>query len=141
LKRGLGMVSPSRLFILFGFGLALGACSPASNPPLLFGQTHTVGIAIHGSTTQQGADLTVGYRDFDIAVVPVTVMDASGQVHRINARARGVDGGVGVNALSVLGQFDVRVTSTAPDVGLGKFFATGLAADKLADGFRARLRK
>jgi hypothetical protein len=31
--------------------------------------------------------------------------------------------------------------AAAPGVGLGKFFATGLAADKLADGFSEKLSK
>ena len=41
----------------------------------------------------------------------------------------------GSDALSVLGQFEVRSSTRTADVGLGKFFATGLAAQKLADGF------
>ena len=132
---------PKRM-VMMAVGLALAGCSPVANPPLLFGQTHTVGIAVHGSTTTQGADLTVGYRDFDIAIVPVTATNAAtGEVVPIRSNVRGVDGGVGTNALSVLGQFDVRAESAAPGVGLGKFFATGLAADKLADGFSEKLSK
>jgi hypothetical protein len=45
----------------------------------------------------------------------------------------------GSDALSVLGQFSVETNSKTADVGLGKFFATGLAAQKLADGFGERL--
>jgi hypothetical protein len=45
----------------------------------------------------------------------------------------------GTDALSVLGQFSVDTNSKTADVGLGKFFATGLAAQKLADGFSERL--
>ena len=111
------------------------------NPPLVFGQAHTVGVSIHGSATQQGADLTVGYRDVDIAVVPVTAVDASGQIVPIKADVAGKDGGMSSNSLSVLGQFEVDAQAAGPKVGLGKFFATGLAADKLADGFNAKLSK
>jgi hypothetical protein len=122
-------------------GLVLSACSYGSNPPLVFGQAHTVGVSIHGSATQQGADLTVGYRDVDIAVVPVTAVDASGQIVPIKASVANGNGGVGTNALSVLGQFEVDAQAAGPKVGLGKFFATGLAADKLADGFKHKLAK
>jgi hypothetical protein len=122
-------------------GLLLSACSYGSNPPLVFGQAHTVGVSIHGSATQQGADLTVGYRDVDIAVVPVTAVDASGRLVRIKADVADKDGGVSSNSLSVLGQFEVDAQAAGPKVGLGKFFATGLAADKLADGFNAKLSK
>ena len=132
------MSAVSRIMAGTGFGAVLAACSPTTNPPLLFGQTHTLGVAIHGSTTTQGADLTLGYRDFDIALVPVTATNAAtGEVVQIRS---GAGGGRSVNALSVLGQFDVNARAATPGVGLGKFFATGLAADKLADGFKERLK-
>ncbi|HEV7874618.1 MAG TPA: hypothetical protein VGO82_10840, partial [Enterovirga sp.] len=77
----------------------------------------------------------------DIAVVPVTAVDASGRLVPIKADVADKDGGVSSNSLSVLGQFEVDAQAAGPKVGLGKFFATGLAADKLADGFNAKLSK
>ena len=59
----------------------------------------------------------------------------------IKANVADKDGGVSSNSLSVLGQFEVDAQAAGPKVGLGKFFATGLAADKLADGFSAKLSK
>jgi hypothetical protein len=129
------MASVSLLSMLASCCLALGACTISQNPPLIFGQTHTVGISV-GSTVQQGPDITLGYRDVDIAVVPVTAVDVQGRVYQISSRVGKND----TNSLSVLGQFDIQAAA-APNVGLGKFFATGLAADKLADGFRAKMRK
>jgi hypothetical protein len=117
---------------------ALCACSSTGNQPLLFGQTHTLGVSI-GSTGGAGADLTLGFRDMDIAVVPVTITDEAGIVHQIQSNATNTEQGSGTNALSVLGQFEASTRTTDPQVGLGKFFATGLAADKLADGFSDRL--
>jgi hypothetical protein len=132
------MASMSRLAALVPIGIALAACTTTSNNSLLFfGQAQTLGISV-GSAGPQAPDITLGYRDVDIAVVPVTVTDAAGQVQHIRANVRS-ETASGVNALSVLGQFEVNAASQTPQVGLGKFFATGLAADKLADGFKAKL--
>jgi hypothetical protein len=128
----------SKIVIGAGFGAALAACSPTTNTPLFFAQTHTFGVGIHGSPTQQSADLTLGYRDLDVAIVPVSVTDGAGQVVPLISTA---GGGNSRNALSVLGQFNANAATNTPTVSLGTFFATGLAADKLADGFSDKLSK
>jgi hypothetical protein len=132
------MTAISKIVTGAGLGATLAACSPTTNPPLFFAQTHTFGVGIHGSPTQQSADLTLGYRDLDIAIVPVSATDGAGQVVPLTSIA---GGGNSRNALSVLGQFNANAAATAPTVSLGTFFATGLAADKLADGFGERLSK
>ncbi len=115
--------------------LILGGCGEWKNPPLLFGQSQSVGITISGSTTDQGAELTLGYRDRNFAIIPVTVRHGSGDSTQIIA-----DAGAGFqDALSVIGQFEVNAKAQTPEVSLGKFFATGIAAQKLADGFAAKL--
>ena len=131
------MSAVSNRTIATSVGLVLAGCSPTANPPLLFGQTHTLGVGIHGSTTQ-GTDLTLGYKDFNIAIVPVTATDATGEVKPIQSWAARKNS---VNALSVLGQFEANAQAGSPSIGLGKFFATGLAADKLADGFKEKLSR
>jgi hypothetical protein len=105
----------------------------------MFGQTQTLGITINGSTTQQGAELTLGYRDFDIAVVPVSVTQSTGDVTQIKSTANPDKSQSFEDALSVLGQFEANARAANPEVGLGKFFATGTAAKVLADGFKAKL--
>lgn len=120
--------------------LVFSGCAPNANTLLLFGQTQTLGVTINGSTTQQGAELTLGYRDLDIAIVPVTVApQGGGNIIELKADATGTQKDVSHDALSVLGQFNANVTSSSPGVGLGKFFATGLAAKRLADGFAHQL--
>lgn len=117
--------------------VALGGCQSMPNPPLVFGQAQTLGVTIAGSPATQGGEFTVGYRDSNFAVVPVTVTQGDGGVTQLNATA-----GAGFNdALSTLGQFEAStgVGNLAAGVGLGKFFATGLAAKVLADGFRGHL--
>ncbi len=111
-------------------------CSTSGNTMLVFGQSQTVGITIGASATDQGADFTLGYRDKNFAIVPVTVRNADGSTTLVrSAFGTGFD-----DALSVLGQFELSTSSKTADVGLGKFFATGSAAKTLADGFRDKIR-
>ena len=115
----------------------LGACS--STPSLVFGQSHSVGISVGGSTTDAGGEISIGYKDRDVAVVPVAIVAKDGAVNADTMRVHSTVGGNATDALSVLGQFNVNSKASAPEVGLGKFFATGLAAQKLADGFACKL--
>lgn len=96
-------------------------------------------MTINGSTTQQAAEITLGYRDFDIAVVPVSVTQQTGAVTQIKSTANPDRNQSFEDALSVLGQFEANTKTANPEVGLGKFFATGTAAKVLADGFKAKL--
>lgn len=114
----------------------LGGCATSTpNMPLVFGQTHTVGLAIGASTADQGAELTLGYQDRNIAIIPVTVAQPGGA----NTQVRSSAGEGFEDALSVLGQFELDSSARGPSVGLGKFFATGNAAKTLADGFQQKL--
>ncbi len=116
----------------------LAGCSLGPNPPLIFGQIQSVGFTINGSTTQQGGELTVGYRDFDVAIIPATTAQSGGAVTQVQGTV--TDGkATSTDALSVLGQFQVNAQAASPQTSFGKFFATGLAAQKLADGFKAQL--
>lgn len=127
-----------RLLPRFFLALMAGGCVGNPNPPLLFVQTQTLGVTINGSSIQQNFELTLGYRDFDVAIVPATVTQG-GASTQVQSTVTGV-GTTGADALSVLGQFEANTNGT-PQVGLGKFFSTGLAAQKLADGFGAKLSK
>jgi hypothetical protein len=127
-----------RCALIIGASVGLAGCYQSNNPPLFFAQAHTLGVGVHTSTTQQSADLTLGYKDFDVAIVPVSATDGSGRVVPLTGTAGGEDSR---DALSVLGQFNASAATATPAVNLGTFFATGLAADKLADGFRDHLAK
>jgi hypothetical protein len=118
--------------------LFAGCTTGNINPPLLFVQTQTLGVTINGSSIQQNFEMTLGYRDFDVAIVPATVTQG-GASTQVQSTVAG-PGTSGADALSVLGQFEANTRAT-PEVGLGKFFSTGLAAQKLADGFREKLSK
>ena len=117
--------------------LVLSSCSEITNPPLLFGQSHTVGISVSVTAPDQGGEITIGYKDRNFAIVPVTVKQADGNSTQIKSTATAGH----QDALSVLGQFEVSAKASGPEASLGKFFATGNAANKLADGFKAKLSK
>lgn len=119
--------------------LILCACSTAPAPPLFFGELVTMGINIGTGAGTQGVDFTLGYKDQDLAVVPVgAVSRGKGQA----VTARTMDGpGAEWDALSVFGQFEgqgAQPAGSSPGtrkVALGRFFATGLAATNLAEAY------
>lgn len=122
------------LLLLGGTALALVACQGVEQGvPLVFGRTQTVGISVAGSVPDQGAHLTVGFSDRNIAVVPTT--QSNGNPIRSRAAGNFED------SLSVLGQFEANAQGSAGvTAGLGTFFSTGIAARNLAEGFRDKLR-
>lgn len=125
--------------------LALGGCAQPAHPPLIFGQSHTVGVAITTEATDGGGALTIGYRDRDIAIVPVAVEQADGNRTQLDATVEDSardTAGIDKDAFSVLGQFELTAeTGPAAKAGLGKFFATGIAARRLADGFACAMNE
>ncbi len=127
--------------------VGLSGCGTADNFPLIFGQSQTVGIGVSGSTTDQGGEITVGYKDRNIAIIPVTVRQKDGNSTQIMGRSQ-VNGSEYQDSLSVFGQFEVGVgrsstggaQPTGPgQISLGKFFATGQAAMNISDGFKQYL--
>ncbi|HQR51731.1 MAG TPA: hypothetical protein PLZ79_00560 [Burkholderiales bacterium] len=118
-------------------------CATNQSLPLLFGQTQTVGITINAAPQEQSAELTLGYRDRDIAIVPVSVPQPDGSNTQLSSTVphETLAGAEAKDAFSVLGQFEVDSNARQVEAGLGKFFATGLAAQKLADGFACKLGK
>lgn len=123
--------------ILFGIAVSggLGACGNLDGANLVFGQQHTLGVSISGSTTDQGGELTLGFKDKNIAVVPVAVKGTDGAIQIVYATTEED----WKDSFSVLGQFEADAKAGSPEVGLGKFFATGQAAQILAEGFRGKL--
>jgi hypothetical protein len=112
--------------------ILVAGCASQRNAPLLFGQTHSVGIAVGTNPASQTPEISVGYKDLDIAIIP-TVSETTGQL----IQGRSSDGFE--DAYSTFGQFQTSVA--ASQVGLGKFFATGIAARRLADGFGCEISR
>jgi hypothetical protein len=116
--------------------LSLASCTTADQPmPLVFARTQTVGVSIAGTVPDQGAHLTLGYSDRNLAVVPTTT-NQGGEI-----RSTATENNQPFNdALSVLGQFAINAKASNVETSLGTFFSTGLAARNLAEGFRDKLR-
>ena len=119
--------------------MAVAGCGAADNPPLVFTETNNIGITVASSPAAQGGELTLGYRSLDLAVVPVTVTQADGSATSLAVNIRDAEGVEANDTFSVLGQFEANAQAPEAAVGLGRFFATGLAAQKLADGFGKKL--
>lgn len=114
----------------------LVACATTGTAPLIFGQVHVVGISLNTGTSGQAGDFTLGYKSYDLAVVPVSAAGTDGETTQIDSTA----GNGGVDALSVLGQFNVSTgASSSGTTALGEFFSTGTAAQVLAIGFATNL--
>ncbi len=130
-----------RKMILLGgiAALSLGGCTTGQQGmPLVFGRTQTVGVSVAGSVPDQGAHLTLGFSDRNIAIVPTSA--PNGDPIRSVAPDPTVPGAQFQDSLSVLGQFEVNANATNVSTSLGTFFSTGLAARNLAEGFRDKLR-
>ncbi len=124
-----------RNFLPLAVVLASGGCSVPENQPLIFAQAHTLGISATTTGSAATPEFTLGYRDLDVAIVPVI---AEGKLIQSNA----VDGKGNKfpDAYSVFGQFNVNTAAgTSPNVTLGTFFSTGGASRALAGGFAEQL--
>ncbi|MCX7176351.1 MAG: hypothetical protein NT159_20995 [Proteobacteria bacterium] len=143
--------------------IILGGCAEIpKNMPLVFGESITVGIGIGSSAADQGMDFTLGVKTRDIAVIPVVAYDKDGQRVAIYAEVTETTTGtessetqgdrkivtknpetkvVNKDSYSVLGQFGSTTDVSTKRVGLGKFFATGAAAQQLSEGFAECLKK
>lgn len=126
----------AKLFLGCVAALPLSACTTADQPmPLVFARTQTVGISVAGSVPDQGANVTIGFADRNLAVVPTTTANGD----PIRSKATDAAGQPFDDALSVLGQFEANASGQNVSAGLGTFFSTGLAARNLAEGFQDKL--
>jgi hypothetical protein len=120
----------------------LGGCVSAPTPPLFFGDIATFGIDIGAGPGSEGVDFNLGFKQKSLAIVPVSAVN-SGNADEIVAWNQ-ENGGNRRDALSVFGQFksqagtsaDDGTAKTARSITLGRFFATGLAATNLAEGYK-----
>ncbi len=133
------MKTKKQCIIVISAALMSAACAaPGENSPLIFGQADILGISIGTSAASQTPELTIGYKGANIAIIPIAGYSRDGEPVVFDARDE-----TGRDTMSVLGQFDAAAKrdSGTQQVVLGKFFATGFAARKLADGFAKKLVK
>jgi hypothetical protein len=137
-----------KIFRAMPLVLVVAGCGNVDSAHLIFGQRQTVGLDISATAPEQGASLTLGYSDMNIAIIPVAVKgedadDPNGDSYqRLGSTNEAAGGGDENDAYSTLGQFEMNTGENGTaSVGLGKFFATGLAAQYLAKGFQTKLGK
>jgi len=117
-----------------GAAMSLAGCA-GSTLPVVFADKTVLGVDISGS--EQGADLSLGFKTRSLSIVPVAVRqkDADGNVTKIELIVgKGQDKDVR-DSFSTFGNFTTNtgVQGVAASVGLGRFFATGVAAQALAE--------
>jgi hypothetical protein len=115
------------IILVAALGVA-GCATTEQGSPLIFARTQTYGMTIAGSVPDQGAQLTLGYGDRNLAIVPTT--QSNGQM----IRGTGKDSDF-QDSLSVLGQFEAAGKGSDVSASLGTFFSTGNAARVLSQGF------
>ena len=136
-----------RIIAAASAGLAMSGCQTLESQPLIFGQGLTVGISAAAAPEAANTpELTVGVKMVDIAIVP-TIIPFDPMTSEYSAAGRKITGNTGVtrfpdgkttvqaqDALSTFGSFESE--TKAGSVTLGVFFATGVAAQALAEGVR-----
>jgi hypothetical protein len=99
--------------------------------PLLFVRTDVVGIDIGGSLAQEGLQFVLGYGNRNLALIPVAAMGSDQKVVPIVGDDVSGDGRK-LDTLSVMGQFNANSATAKLNVGMDRYFATGVAARNLS---------
>lgn len=115
--------------------LLAGCATGNGEVPLMFGSTNVIGVSIGGNVADTGGEFVVGYKGLDVAVIPVSAVQSGTE------KFLGATGGKHVDSYSVIGQFsaDAGKSGDGANAGLGKFFATGMAARTIASGFAKKM--
>lgn len=126
-----------RLLVLAVAAGITGCATGNGELPLMFGATNVVGVSIGATAADTGGEFVVGYKGVDLAVVPVSAVSADSEefIGAVAGDGRFVD------SYSVFGQFsqDSGRQGKGANAGLGKFFATGAAAQRIAAGFKGKM--
>ncbi len=123
----------NRVAIVIGMVAISGVLTGCgSTLPLIFADKTSVGIDISGS--EQGIDFVLGFKTKSVSIIPVAVRrkDKDGNVTEIIPVQ--AEDGEKRDAYSTFGNFtvDTQGETAAASVGLGRFFATGVAAQNIA---------
>jgi len=100
--------------------------------PLLYMRTDVIGIDIGGTLAQHGLQFVLGYGNKNLALIPVVAMNADRVPTKIAGTSDGADSDL-LDTMSVVGQFHARTDTQGLDLGLERYFATGIAARNLSE--------
>lgn len=103
----------------------------------MFGASNVYGVSIGANVAETGAEFVVGYKGGDIALIPVSAIQKGGGEEAVGAAKSDTH----KDSYSVIGQFDGNAGRSpgGAKAGLGKFFATGTAAQNIAHGFAKQM--
>lgn len=128
---------PKLILPLFMIGVLAG-CTTLDSSPLIFGQGITVGISAGAASTNTSPEIVIGFKQANFAVVPTVIPADVPPLPGENEPTRRIaafgSGPTGLeDALSTFGSFSNN--TKVGEVELGVFFATGVAAQRLSQGF------
>jgi hypothetical protein len=114
------------------------AAAPARDGArLVFAQYDYFALALDGSAADQSVKMTLGFKDKNLAIIPVLGRDSAGNITRLGSS----NPGGGDDAYSVLGQFESNNSTDSGNTNstLNSFFSTGAASQILSTGFMVKL--
>lgn len=116
----------------------LTGCGAGQESPMVFMQRDNLGLLVSGSAVDAGATINVAYEGKNIAIIPVSYEESTGKRRRVTSES----GNGQKDTLAVFGRFKADAEAgPETSAGLGKFFATGLSAVRISDGFKHHLSK
>jgi hypothetical protein len=110
----------------------LVACS-TSPSMLIFADNATFGLQLGSNTAASGGNVTLGYRNRSVAIVPMSVLDETGTAKALRSRD-----GSSTDAMSVFAIFDAASADRTSPLNTGQMFSTGVAAQQLTLGYMCR---
>ena len=130
--------------------IAIAGCRSTGQYTTFIDQ-NKVGVSLTGSMAEQRADITVGYANSSLAVVPTTKPDGgdirakrASDVDKAlaNTASTATNQTMAEDSLSVFASFntEAKIQETqSPSVAFGRIFATGVAASEVAAGFKSKI--
>lgn len=125
--------------------LSMQACFTVPMAPLVYGSKTTGGLDIStGGSANPTVSVSIGYKRDDVALVPVAVREDSAEGdEKLTLVGSRSDARAIQDSMSVFGIFEGRgmgntaAQGTGANANAANYFSTGLAAQKLAQGFGA----
>lgn len=135
------MTHKAQKLVPIAAALLLAGCATGNGEvPLMFASSDVIGISIGANMKDTNGEFVVGYKGNHVAVVPVSAVK-NGKEEFIGSEVLNDEGELHRDSFSILGHFDVSAERRKKGInaGLGKFFATGIAAHNVAIGFSQKM--
>lgn len=100
---------------------------------LIFADNATFGLKLGSNTAANGGSVTLGYKNHSVAIVPMSVLDDTGNAKQLSSLDEGAR-----DAISVFAVFDASGQGRTSPINTGQMFSTGVAAQQLTRGYLCR---